>query len=294
MSNYSIKDIEQLSGIKAHTLRIWEQRYNFITPKRTDTNIRYYDDEDLKLVLNVALLKDNGLKISRICSMANEELQVEVTKLMEKRLGFPEQIQGLTLSMLELDEDRFEKILGTNILQIGFERTMMNLIYPFFQKIGILWQTGSISPAQEHFISNLIRQKIIVAIDGQVVSPTSYNKKYLLYLPERELHEISLLFSAYLVKSRNNKIIYIGQNVPHEDLVNIYKDHNPDCLLTVMTTYPPSGDVQAYVYKLSDSFKNANVLISGHQVVGQGIDTPDNVTQLNKLQDLIDYLEYDS
>jgi DNA-binding transcriptional MerR regulator len=250
VSNYSIKDIEQLSGIKAHTLRIWEQRYNFISPKRTDTNIRYYDDEDLKLVLNVALLKDNGHKISRICSMEAHELQVEVAKLMEKRLGYPEQIQGLTLAMLELDEDRFEKILGTNILQIGFERTMMNLIYPFFQKIGVLWRTDSISPAQEHFISNLIRQKIIVAIDGQVVSAENYNKKYLLYLPENELHEISLLFSAYLIKSRNNKIMYIGQNVPHEDLVNIYKDHNPDCLLTVMTAYPTANEVQAYVYKI--------------------------------------------
>jgi DNA-binding transcriptional MerR regulator len=292
VSNYSIKDIEQLSGIKDHTLRIWEQRYNFISPKRTDTNIRYYDDEDLKLVLNVALLKDNGHKISRICSMEAHELQVEVAKLMEKRLGYPEQIQGLTLAMLELDEDRFEKILGTNILQIGFERTMMNLIYPFFQKIGVLWRTDSISPAQEHFISNLIRQKIIVAIDGQVVSAENYNKKYLLYLPENELHEISLLFSAYLIKSRNNKIMYIGQNVPHEDLVNIYKDHNPDCLLTVMTAYPTANEVQAYVYKISESFKNATVLISGHQVVGQGIDTPDNVVQLNKMQDLIEFLEY--
>jgi len=294
VSHYSIKDIEQLSGIKAHTLRIWEQRYNFIKPKRTETNIRYYDDEDLKLVLNVALLKDNGHKISRICNMANNEMQLEVTKLMEKRLGFPEQIQGLTLAMLELDEDRFEKILSTNILQIGFERTMMNLIYPFFQKIGILWQTGSISPAQEHFISNLIRQKIIVAIDGQVVSSSNYNKKYLLYLPENELHEISLLFSAYLIKSRNNKIMYIGQNVPHDDLVNIYMDHNPDCLVSVLTTSPAANDVQAYIYKISESFKNAQVLISGHQVVGQGIDAPDNVLILNKLQDLIDFLEYNT
>ena len=193
MSHYSIKDIEQLSGIKAHTLRIWEQRYNFIKPKRTNTNIRFYDDEDLKLVLNIALLKDNGHKISRICNMPKEELSLEVRRLMEKNLGFPEQIQGLTLCMLELDEDRFEKILSTNILQLGFERTMMNLIYPFFQKIGVLWQTGSISPAQEHFISNLIRQKIMVAIDGQVVHPTDYNKKFLIYLPENEMHEISLL-----------------------------------------------------------------------------------------------------
>jgi len=294
VSQYSIKEIEQLSGIKAHTLRIWEQRYNFIKPKRTDTNIRYYDDEDLKFVLNVSLLKDHGHKISRICSMPEQDIQLEVNRLMEKKMGFPEQIQSLTLSMLELDEERFEKTLNTNILQIGFERTMMNLIYPFFQKIGILWQTGAITPAQEHFISYLVRQKIIVAMDGQVVSSINYNKKYLLYLPENELHEMSLLFSAYIIKSRNNKVIYIGQNVPHQDLINIYKDHNPDCLLTVMTTNPPTNKAQSYIYMLSEAFENSKVLISGHQVVGQDMDTPNNVILLNKLQDLIDFCDHNS
>ena len=294
MSNYSIKEIEQLSGIKAHTLRMWEQRYNFIKPKRTESNIRSYDDEDLKLVLNISLLKDNGNKISRICNMSAQDLQMEVRRLMDNKMGFPEQIQGLTLAMLELDEDRFEKILSTNILQIGFERTMMNLIYPFFNKIGILWQTGTINPAHEHFMSNLIRQKIIVAIDGQLVNSTNFNKKYLLFLPENEFHEIGLLFSAYIIKSRNNKVIYIGQNVPHLDLVSIYKDHNPDCLLTVMTTFPRLDRVQAYIYKLSDSFPNSQILISGHQVVGQDIEFSKNVVLLNKLQELIDYTEENS
>ncbi|MCK5101496.1 MAG: MerR family transcriptional regulator [Cyclobacteriaceae bacterium] len=294
MSNYSIKEIEQLSGIKAHTLRMWEQRYNFIKPKRTESNIRSYDDEDLKLVLNISLLKDNGNKISRICNMSAQDLQMEVRRLMDNKMGFPEQIQGLTLAMLELDEDRFEKILSTNILQIGFERTMMNLIYPFFNKIGILWQTGTINPAHEHFMSNLIRQKIIVAIDGQLVNSTNFNKKYLLFLPENEFHEIGLLFSAYIIKSRNNKVIYIGQNVPHLDLVSIYKDHNPDCLLTVMTTFPQLDRVQAYIYKLSDSFPNSQILISGHQVVGQDIEFSKNVVLLNKLQELIDYTEENS
>lgn len=291
MSNYSIKEIEQLSGIKAHTLRMWEYRYNFIKPKRTETNIRYYNDEDLKLVLNISLLKENGNKISRISTMSAEDLQKEVRQIMENKMGFPRQIQGLTLAMLELDEDRFEKILSTNILQIGFERTIMNLIYPFFQKLGILWQTGTINPAQEHFISNLVRQKIIVAMDGQLVNSTNFNKKYLLFLPENELHEISLLFSAYIIKSRNNKVIYIGQNVPHLDLVDIYKDHNPDYLLTVLTTFPPSDEVQTYIYKLSDSFPSSQILISGHKVIGQDIVYPKNVRLLNKLQDLINYTE---
>lgn len=294
MSHYSIKEIEQLSGIKAHTLRIWEQRYNFIKPKRTDTNIRYYDDNDLKFVLNVSLLKDHGHKISRICSMPEQDIQSEVNRLMDKKMGFSEQIQALTLSMIELDEDRFEKTLSTNILQIGFERTMMNLIYPFFQRIGILWQTGAITPAQEHFISYLVRQKIIVAIDGQMVNSTNFHHKYLLYLPENELHEMSLLFSAYIIKSRNNKVIYIGQNVPHEDLINIYKDHNPDFLLTVMTTHPMTSEAQPYIYKLSDSFSNSKILVSGHQVVGQDLDIPNNVVLLNKLQDLIDFCNLNS
>jgi len=294
VTHYSIREIEQLSGIKAHTLRIWEQRYNFIKPKRTETNIRYYDDEDLRFVLNVSLLKENGHKISRICSMPEHEIQLEVSRLMEKKLGFSEQIQSLTLAMLELDEDRFEKTLSKNILQIGFERTMMNLIYPFFQRIGILWQTGAITPAQEHFISYLVRQKIIVAIDGQIVSSTNYLGKYLLYLPENELHEMSLLFSAYIIKSRNNKVIYVGQNVPHEDLVNIYMDHNPDFLLTALTSNPPSHEVQGYIYKLSESFENSKVLVSGRQVVGQDLEIPDNVVQLNKLQDLIDFCDMHS
>ena len=294
MSHYSIKDIEQLSGIKAHTLRIWEQRYNFIKPKRTDTNIRYYDDEDLKFVLNVSLLKDHGHKISKICSMPEQDIKLEINKLMDKKLGFPEQIQSLTLAMLDLDEERFEKTLSTNILQIGFERTMLGLIYPFFQRIGLLWQTGAITPAQEHFISNLVRQKIIVAIDGQMVSSSNFNEVYLLYLPENELHEMSLLFSAFIIKSRNNKVIYIGQNVPHNDLVDIYKDHNPDYLLTVMTTHPPTSEAQSYIYKLSDSFKNSKVLISGFQVVGQDMDLPENVILFNKLQDLIDFCDYNS
>lgn len=294
MSHYSIKEIEQLSGIKAHTLRIWEQRYNFIKPKRTDTNIRYYDDNDLRFVLNVSLLKDHGHKISHICSMPEQDIQLEVSRLLDKKMGFSEQIQALTLSMLELDEERFEKTLNTNILQIGFERTMMNLIYPFFQRIGILWQTGAITPAQEHFISYLVRQKIIVAIDGQFVSPDNYHNTYLLYLPENELHEMSLLFSSYLIKSRNNKVIYIGQNVPHIDLVNIYKDHNPDFLLTVMTTNPPTNEAQAYIYKLSEAFNNSKILISGYQVVGQDLEIPENVVLLNKLQDLIDFCDYNS
>ena len=289
MSTYSIKDLEQLSGIKAHTLRIWEQRYNLLQPKRTDTNIRYYDDDDLKLILNVALLNDNGVKISKIASMSANELREEVMKLTDRSLTNDDQIHALTICMIEMDEERFDKILSTNILKLGFEQTMLNVIYPFMSKIGILWQTGAINPAQEHFISNLVRQKLIVAIDGQV--PQQGGKKFLLFLPEGELHEISILFASYLIKSKGHKVIYLGQSTPNDDLLSVYKLHQPEYLLTVITTSPSSEYVQEYINALSDRFTNAQILVTGYQVLGQDLSFPSNVSQMSYIRNIKDLLE---
>jgi DNA-binding transcriptional MerR regulator len=289
VSTYSIKDLEQLSGIKAHTLRIWEQRYNLLNPKRTDTNIRFYDDDDLKLILNVALLNDNGFKISKIASMASHEIRDEVIKLTERSLTHDDQIHALTICMIEMDEERFDKILSTNIIKLGFEQTMLNIIYPFMSKIGVLWQTGAINPAQEHFISNLVRQKLIVAIDGQIYH--GGGKKFLLFLPEGELHEISILFASYLIKSKGHKVIYLGQSTPNDDLLSVFKLHQPEFLLTVVTTSPSSEYVQEYVNALSERFSSCQILVTGYQVIGQDLVFPKNVRQMNYIRDIKDLLE---
>ena len=289
MSTYSIKDLEQLSGKKAHTLRIWEQRYNLLQPKRTDTNIRFYDDDDLKLILNVALLNENGVKISKIASMAPNELREEVMRLTERSLTHDDQIHALTICMIEMDEERFDKILSTNILKLGFEQTMLNIIYPFMSKIGLLWQTGAINPAHEHFISNLVRQKLIVAIDGQITQ--GGGKKFLLFLPEGELHEISLLFASYLIKSKGHKVIYLGQSTPNDDLLSVFKLHQPDYLLTVITTSPSSEYVQDYVTALSERFTSAQILVTGYQVIGQDLTFPENVRQMSYIRDIKELLE---
>tara|TARA_R110000737_G_scaffold300893_1_gene307807 strand:- start:16041 stop:16934 length:894 start_codon:yes stop_codon:yes gene_type:complete len=291
VSNYSIKDLEHLSGIKAHTIRIWEQRYNFIKPSRSETNIRSYDDLDLKLILNVSLLKDNGFKISHIADMSSQEIAEEVLALTDKHLRFPEQIHALTLAMIDMDEDRFEKIMSSNILKLGFEKTMLNIVYPFLSKIGILWQTGSINPAQEHFISNLIRQKLIVAIDGQYSSDPSNATKYLLYLPEGELHELSLLFADYVIRSRHNKSIYLGQSLPLQDLVSVYNLHKPEFILSILTSVPGIDQVQGYVNKLSGLFPESTILLSGYQVIGQDIQTPDNVIIFTRSEQITSFVE---
>jgi MerR family transcriptional regulator, light-induced transcriptional regulator len=289
VSTYSIKDLEQLSGIKAHTLRIWEQRYSLLSPKRTDTNIRFYDDEDLKLLLNIALLYDNGYKISKLANMKQEEIRSEVVKLTDRSLTYDDQIHALTLCMIELNEERFDKVLSTNILKLGFEQTMMNVIYPFMSKIGVMWQTGAVSPAQEHFISNLIRQKLIVAIDGLMYHGNG--KKFLLFLPPGELHEISLLFATYLIKLKGHKVIYLGQNTPNEDLSLVYHVHQPEVLLAIITNPPSEFELQDYINFLSDKFHQSEILLSGYQIVGQNLKFPKNIKPLNYLRSLKEYLE---
>ncbi|WP_192347232.1 MerR family transcriptional regulator [Algoriphagus sp. Y33] len=284
MSNYSIKDLEQLSGIKAHTLRIWEQRYNLLNPKRTETNIRYYDDTDLKLILNVAMLNSNGLKISKIASMSSTDISQEIIRLTDQSVDHSDQIQALTICMIDMDEVRFEKILSTNILKLGFEETVLNVIYPFLSKIGVLWQTGAINPAQEHFISNLIRQKLIVAIDGQLTS--AQGKTFMLFLPEGELHELSLLFSSYLIKKHGHKVIYLGQSTPKADLISVYEIQKPDFLLTVITSSPAGDKVQDYVNMLGKEFGNSEVFVSGLQALDQSLIIPDNIRLLTYAKEI--------
>lgn len=290
---YSIKDLENLTGIKAHTIRIWEQRYNIIEPRRTESNIRYYTAEDLKHMLNVSLLNNNGIKISKIAEMTREEICKAVLEIINKNRGkYADQIAALTVAMIDLNEHQFEEIITENISLIGFEETMINIIYPFLARVGFLWQTESINPAQEHFISNLIRQKLIVAIDAQRTPPLPNSKKYVLYLPEGELHEISLLFAYYLIKSRRMRAIYLGQSLPTKDLMEICKIHQPDYLVTVITSSPSEPEaVENYINTIATTFPAITMLVSGYQVVGQDLNLADNVKVITQFKYLTELLE---
>ncbi len=291
MGNYSIKDLEKLTGIKAHTLRAWEQRYGIIQPKRTNTDIRTYDDEDLRLTLNIAYLNRNGHKISKIAGMEESDIYQTVLHLSETSLVSHNQIHAMVLAMINLDEGRFEKIIATNTLQIGFERTMLEIVYPFLHKIGILWQTGNIIPAHEHFMSNLIRQKLIVAIDGQMAPEDPHAKKFVLFLPEGELHELSLLFAAFLIKARKFRVIYLGQNLPIGDLKTVYDHYEPEYFLMSVTSTPTKTRLIKYVEKVKALYPKTSLLISGYQASQIKEKLPEGVHYLDTVQSLLPYLE---
>ncbi len=286
MAQYSIKDLERLSGIKAHTIRMWEKRYGLIDPGRTETNIRNYSDSDLKKILNVSILNRYGIKISRIAAMEDSEIAEKIFIVTRDSTDYDSLIENLVISMVDMNEENFEKMLSRAIMQIGFEETIIKVIYPFFEKIGLLWQTGAINPAQEHFISHLVRQKMIVAIDSVMPAKNNDPKHFLLFLPEEELHELGLLFYNYLLQKRGHKVTYLGQWVPLEDMAAASTVIKAEYLLTSISSAHSGEDLNQYLTQLSSSFKDQKIFISGYQTTNLKNGLPENIIHLNKAEDL--------
>ncbi|WP_299754448.1 MerR family transcriptional regulator [uncultured Pontibacter sp.] len=287
MAQYTIKELEHLSGIKAHTIRIWEQRYGILNPRRTETNIRYYDDADLKELLNISLLNESGYKISKIAQMEREQLLQTVRQLCERPCACSHHVNALVSAMVDMDEYKFDRALSTAAVQMGFQATMQEVIYPFLNKIGVLWQTGNITPAHEHFVSNLIRQKLLVAIDGQTARWKESDPAYILYLPENEFHELALLYMHYILRTYNQRVVYMGQHLPFEDLELTYEQFQAKYICTVLTSQPEREEVQAYLNKLSQRFTGCTVYVYGYQVQQDALVFPENVQRLSCMTELI-------
>lgn len=295
LSRYSIKDLEKLSGVKAHTIRIWEKRYGLLEPQRTDTNIRFYDDDQLKFILNVSILVGLGFKISRISHMTKDELNREIEKhLVEEsqaqNLANEHRVNGLTVSMIELDESRFNNIYISALTEIGFHQTLSKIIYPFLEKVGIMWGINEINPAQEHFISSLIRQKVIVEIDRLPTKPDK-EEKVMLFLPEDELHELGLLVAQYFIRKEGYKTYYLGQNVPYQDLLQVGKITNPDILLTFFVTSIQPKDAGSYIERLHKDFSTKKIWLGTRPEMLEKTEIPANLTILNSIDKLLELIK---
>lgn len=253
-TKYSIKDLEHLSGIKAHTLRMWEQRYNVIEPQRTDTNIRYYLDEDLKRLLNISILVKNGVRISKVSKMTDKEMYEKVLELSSYKGDYVSQINSLKVAMLDFDQDLFEKVLNTAIFQMGAEEAFKNIIGTFICEVGVLWQTNAINVAHEHFISNLIRQKLFSAIDQLMIGASKDDDLYVLYLPDQEMHELSLLYLYYYLRKNGKRVIYLGQSVPHHYLYSVLKTTGARNFVSVLTTRPFTEELSKYFQEIDELF----------------------------------------
>lgn len=262
---YSIKDLEVLSGIKAHTIRIWEKRYELLVPQRTDTNIRFYTDDDLRKMLNVSLLVRIGYKISKVAKWDEEKINGKVLEIAQKRTSDSDYIDRLILHMVNFDNRSFYQLTNEIIGSLGFEDAVTKVFFEFFVRVGTYWQVGSIFPAQEHYVTNIFRQKMIAEIDKLGMSDNN-RATILFFLPENELHEMSLLFYTYLSLKMGYHVIYLGQFVPWNDLEKIQKQVKIDFVFTAFINSISKEDLENYLAALKELFSSQKVFITGWQL----------------------------
>ncbi len=262
MNTFTIRDIENLSGIKAHTLRIWEHRYNLIMPKRKESNHRFYDNEDLKHILRISHLYHHGYKISRIAAMEVGAMK-DLLSTIHKGYSNTYFINQLLEASIDFDEEKFEDILNQAMKKQDFEDVIIKVVYPYLQKIGLLWVTENIIPAQEHFSSNIISRKIVLAIDALKINENSSSKPILLFTPENECHEIPVLYIQYLLNKNGKKTINYGINTPLEVIKFYCAVRKVSCLHFHVITHLSNETMDEYLERLAGNFPDIQIVMSG-------------------------------
>lgn len=290
-SNFSIKNLEHLSGIKAHTIRIWEKRYNLFEPERTDTNIRLYNLENLQKLLNVTLLYNNGYKISKIALLSPQEINVNVHKLTINKNADDWSIGLFKLAMINFDQRLFTKTFNDLLEQFSFSEVFKNVFVPLMNELGVLWQTNSISPSHEHFITSLVKQKIhAMCEDLQQKSTRRTDRRFVLFLPDNEIHELGLLYLQYEVLSNGFQCVFLGQSVPIESLSNLVDIGEPITFISYFTIEPSQDKIKAYLNSFnSEIIENidSELWVLGYQVQFMLDEMPDKMRKFKSIDDVI-------
>jgi DNA-binding transcriptional MerR regulator len=290
-NSFSIKNLEHLSGIKAHTIRIWEKRYNLFEPERTDTNIRLYNLENLQKLLNVTLLYNNGYKISKIASFSSQEITENVHKLTINKNADDWSIGLFKLAMINFDQRLFTKTFNDLLEQFSFSEVFKNVFVPLMNELGVLWQTNSISPSHEHFITSLVKQKIhAMCEDLQQKSTRRTDRRFVLFLPDNEIHELGLLYLQYEVLDNGFQCVFLGQSVPIESLNNLVDIGEPITFITYFTIEPTQDKIKAYLNTFnSEIIENidSELWILGYQVQFMSDEMPDKIRKFKSIDDVI-------
>lgn len=288
MDNFTISQLSQFSGIKPHTIRIWEQRYKALKPNRSKGNTRYYDGAQLRRLLNIVSLSSSGMKLSRLGAMSDEELFSMIKEHGENAAennDYDYFVNQLVSAGMNFDELNFEKIFSHCLLRFGMFKTYVEVIQPMLERIGLMWTSDAIPPAHEHYISNLLRQKIFTAIDSHPVE-TAPKKTWLLFLPEDEFHELGLLFSNYYLRSKNRKVIYLGANVPLTSVARTLEEVDIQQLLIFMVRHDLPENIDNYLNELSRIAGERKVMVAGNAINTVSLKDKKNITPLSSVEDL--------
>ena len=293
--SFSIRDMENLSGIKAHTIRIWEKRYNLFSPERTDTNIRNYSLGSLQKLLNITLLYNNGYKISKIAKLDESQIPMMVKEIVAKNSKKSHAINAFKLAMINFDQSLFQKTYNSLLAERSFREVFHEVFIPLLNELGLLWQTDTISPAHEHFISHLLKQKIYIQTEKLQEEEHSRNDKvFVLFLPENEIHDLGLLYINYEIILRGYKSIYLGQTMPMENLSDLLKYYSNVHFVSYFTVAPTSNELETYLAEFTKVLKlagDSRLYVLGHQIRNASVDTfPEKVRAFNSIEQLLEFL----
>jgi len=291
MNNYTIKQLELVSGIKAHTIRMWEKRYGLFAPERTDTNIRRYSDLNVQQILNIALLTHNGHRISKVAKKSSDEISALILKLSSQELSSEKNdLEPLILSILSFDQTNLKTQLNKKIKEQGLEKTFENLIIPLLYRIGILWQIGLINSTHEHFVSNIIKHTIILHTEI-LKEPKGESSLILFFLPEGEFHEIGLLFYAYIGKKMGYRTLYLGQSTPVKDVILTAKKIKPTILFTSISTLISNINLEEILEEIQNNTKS-HLFVSGYKAIQEGSNIPKSIHVISTLDNFKDKITY--
>lgn len=291
-STFSIKDLENLSGIKAHTIRIWEKRYDLLEPMRTDTNIRSYDVRNLQKLLNVVLLTDFGYKISKISKLNQEEIEKFVLKIQTEKTINNHVLSNFKMAMLNFDQSLFVKTYNELLNNKKFSEIFFETFIPLLEEIGVLWTTNTITPAHEHFISHLIKQKILIEIEKyQILQKDISEKTYILYLPFNEIHDLGLLFLHHEIITKGHHSVYLGRSLPIENLIELNNHFKKITYITYLTVEPNEDEIDNYLNEFNNTILKDNtneLLIFGRKAKTlENEKLPKNIKSIENIHDFI-------
>jgi len=291
---FSIKDLENLSGIKAHTIRIWEKRYNLLSPERTKTNIRMYSLLSLQKLLNITLLYENGLKISKIAQLKNEEIPLKVREIIDEKSVKNNMMNAFKLSMINFDQNLFYSTYNQLVVDLSFREIFKEYFIPLLQELGYLWQSNTISTTHEHFITNLVKQKVYTNTEKVHRSEYVNNKSFVLFLPENEIHELGILYLNYELNLRGYKSIFLGQSVPIENLEPLIASNDFVEFIAYVTVEPSKEKINNYLQKFKKKIldkKDCRLSLLGFQTQFVDLNTkPENIGVYRGFEDLIEAL----
>lgn len=287
---FSIKDLENLSGIKAHTIRIWEKRYNVLEPMRTETNIRSYDLVNLQKLLNITLLHQYGYKISVISKLPPKRIPELVNEIVSEKSAKTHAISAFKMAMINFDQRLFITTYNRLLSEKTFSEVFYDVLIPLINEIGLLWQTDTINPSHEHFISYLIKHKLIANIEKiQALEQTKTDKIFVLYLPDNEIHELGLLYVNYELMLKGYKTIYLGQSIPLNNLLDIKKYYSDIVYVCYATVEPNKSYITNYVTEIQKQIldNNTKLWLIGRQTENLKEDNLKNVKIFNSIEQLV-------